>query len=323
MSELTKRDNFMRAVRRQNPEWVPMNFEWTPEMDPIFKLKIGDADPQEHYDFDLRILGFVEPNCTSDFAEIANSNDPADVDKHDWLALADNSRYEWMPGEVKAYHERGLPVMAGGSNFFENFRGVLGFERFMLEMAEGSPIVKRIFERATEAEIKSAENVTRSGCDIFRCSADFGTQRGPMFSLSMFKEYFFPMMKETIAAAKRVNPDVVVFYHSCGNIEQFIDLFVEAGVDILDPIQPESMDIFELKRRYGNVLTFHGGIGIQSTLLYGTPQEVKDTVKRTIEVMGQGGGYVCAPSHTLQDDIPWENIMAFVEAAREYSGGIA
>ena len=109
----------------------------------------------------------------------------------------------------------------------------------------------------------------------------------------MFKEYFFPMMKEVIAAAKCVNPDVLVFYHSCGNIEPLVDLFIEAGVDILDPIQPETMDIYELKRRYGRALCFHGGIGIQSTLLYGTPREVRDTVRKTIDAMAEGGGYIC------------------------------
>jgi len=319
VSSPTKRENFLRAVRRQSPEWVPMNFEWTPEMESIFKEKIGDVDVQEHFDSDLRILPFVEPSITAEFCELRDSYDAADVDNYDWRALAGPARYEWMAAEVKKYQDRGYPVMAGGANFWENFRDALGYERSLLEMAEGSVMIKRIFERATEAEILSAEHVTRSGCDVFRCSADFGTQRGPLVSLSIFKEYFHPMMKQVIAAAKRVNPDVLVFYHSRGDVMQFIELFIDAGVDILDPLQPETMDIFEIKRRFGDVLSFHGGIGIQSVLVAGTPAEVRETVKKTIEAMGEGGGYVCAPSHTLQDDIPWENILAFVDAANKYS----
>jgi uroporphyrinogen decarboxylase len=97
-----------------------------------------------------------------------------------------------------------------------------------------------------------------------------------------------------------------------------IDGFLEAGIDILDPCQPECMDVFALKRRYGKVLTFHGGIGVQSVLPNGTPDEVKDMVRRTIDIMNEGGGYLCSSSHSLGQDIPWQNILAFVEAVREY-----
>ena len=97
-----------------------------------------------------------------------------------------------------------------------------------------------------------------------------------------------------------------------------IDGFIEAGIDIMDPCQPEAMDIFELKRRYGKVLTFHGGIGVQSVLPGGTPEQVRDTVRKTIDIMGDGGGYLCSSSHCLGRDIPWRNIMAFAETVMEY-----
>ena len=78
------------------------------------------------------------------------------------------------------------------------------------------------------------------------------------------------------------------------------------------------MDIFELKRRYGKVLSFHGGIGVQSVLPHGTVQEVKDMVRKTIDIMDEGGGYICSPSHALRPEIPWENFMAVVEVIKEY-----
>ena len=134
----------------------------------------------------------------------------------------------------------------------------------------------------------------------------------------MWRKYIFPVMHGCIKAAKDIKPDILISYHSCGDVSTLIEDFIEAGIDILDPCQPEAMDIFDLKQRYGDVLTFRGGIGVQSVLPYGTPQEVRDKVRQTIDVMDDGGGYLCSTSHNLRPEIPWKNIMAMVETVREY-----
>ena len=106
--------------------------------------------------------------------------------------------------------------------------------------------------------------------------------------------------------------------HSDGVIDPIIPELIEIGVDILNPVQPECMDPVQLKREYGNELAFWGTIGTQTTMPFGTPEEVKAVVKERIETVGQGGGLLLAPTHVIEPDVPWENVVAFFEAVEEY-----
>lgn len=106
-----------------------------------------------------------------------------------------------------------------------------------------------------------------------------------------------------------------VLHHSCGHIVPVIGDLIELGLDILHPIQPEAMDIFDLKRRFGPHLTFCGGLGTQDLLPRGTPQQVRDEVRRLKDGMG-GGGYILEPGITLQADLPLANLLAMIDEAR-------
>ena len=108
-----------------------------------------------------------------------------------------------------------------------------------------------------------------------------------------------------------------VWVHSCGNIQAIIPCLLEMGLDVLNPVQPEAMDLGTLKRDYGNQLTFWGGISTQRALPFGSPGEVKAETRRVRDLMSQGGGYILAPAQDIQGDVPAENIMALIEAAKE------
>ena len=108
-----------------------------------------------------------------------------------------------------------------------------------------------------------------------------------------------------------------VWIHSCGNIELLIPSLIEMGVDALNPVQPEAMDIQLLKEKYGDKLSFWGGVSTQQTLPYGTPEEVKAEARKTKEMMSQNGGYIFAPGQEIQGDVPAENILALIEVAKE------
>ena len=121
-----------------------------------------------------------------------------------------------------------------------------------------------------------------------------------------------------IDAAREVKPDLIVFYHSCGYVEPMIPYLIEAGIDVLNPIQPECMDFGEIYQKYGDRLSFHGTIGTQSIMPFGTPEEVKAQVKKNLDIAGKKGGLFVAPTHMIEPEVPWENILAYVEACREY-----
>lgn len=354
--EISVRENFLKAARRQQPAWVPLDFGMSRGALRQFHEQAGeDTDPGAYFKFDGAWLGptgtrrpapdwrklyyndgslpegaTIDPESGTahlynpasddqmDFFPLRNITTAKEVDDYPWPDAAAPYRYENLAEKVAQKQREDHAVFVGGFGFFENTWNLRGFEQLMIDMAEDSPVARRLFERLHESNVAKAELLAKSGADILQCGSDVATQRGPLMSPAMWRQYVFPLMRDAIRAAKKINPDILVIYHSCGNVSSMIDGFLEAGIDILDPCQPECMDIFELKRRYGKVLTFHGGIGVQSVLPNGTPDEVKDMVRRTIDVMGEGGGYLCSSSHNLRPDIPWRNILAFVEAVREY-----
>jgi uroporphyrinogen decarboxylase len=137
-------------------------------------------------------------------------------------------------------------------------------------------------------------------------------------SLPMWRKWFKPRLAKVWAAAKRINPDLLISYHTDGYVEPFIPELIEIGLDVLNPVQPECMDPAEIKSKFGNHLAFFGTIGTQTTLPFGTPDDVRREVKTRIETVGHNGGLVLAPSHLVEPDVPWENLMAFFEAAEQY-----
>jgi uroporphyrinogen decarboxylase len=101
-------------------------------------------------------------------------------------------------------------------------------------------------------------------------------------------------------------------------VTELIPELIDAGIDVLNPIQPECMDAVEIFKEYAGSLAFNGSIGTQTTMPFATPQEVKDTVKRNLDAVGESGGLLCCPTHMLEPEVPWENIEAYAEACREY-----
>ena len=143
------------------------------------------------------------------------------------------------------------------------------------------------------------------------------TQKGPLMSRELYGRFFKENMKKIIQAGKEINPDVFFFRHCDGKVENIIDDFIEEGIDILNPVQPECNDLAAIYEKYGDRLIFWGGIGTQSTMPFGTPQQVREAVANVQKVLGGRGALVIAPSHILEPEVPWENVVAFIEAVRE------
>jgi len=160
----------------------------------------------------------------------------------------------------------------------------------------------------------------KSGIDILQLGDDIASQRGMILSAEMWRDWLKPRLAQVITAAKSVNPDVLICYHSDGNPTAVVPDLIEIGVDILNPIQPECMDPVHLKTEFGDRLSFWGCIGTQSVFPFGTATEVRETVRHLVDTVGKGGGLLLAPTHMVEPEVPWENILAFVDAAKEGSG---
>jgi uroporphyrinogen decarboxylase len=116
---------------------------------------------------------------------------------------------------------------------------------------------------------------------------------------------------------RSINPDIQIWYHSDGNITDIIPELIDIGVTILNPLQPECLDIHKLKQEYGKHLVFDGTVGTQTTMPFGTPDEVRRVIRERKEKLGQDGALILSPTHVLEPEVPIENILAFVEACRE------
>ena len=132
-----------------------------------------------------------------------------------------------------------------------------------------------------------------------------------------YVEWIKPRLAKVIQRAKEIKPDIIVFYHSCGYVEPLIPHLIEAGIDVLNPVQPECMDFEEIFKKYGDKVAFHGTIGTQSTMPFGTPEDVKAAVKRNLDIAGPKGGLLVAPTHLLEPEVPLDNVVAYVEACRD------
>jgi uroporphyrinogen decarboxylase len=220
---------------------------------------------------------------------------------------------------VDAWHQDGLAV-AGflQQTLFELAWEMRGMEELLVDFYFNKAFAEVLLERITHVRMAMAASLCRAGVDILRLGDDLGTQRALLMDRKTWQEMLKPRLKRIIDAARRVNSDVLIFFHSDGFIEPIIEDLIEIGVDVLNPIQPECMDIVSLKAKFGDQLSFWGGVGTQTTMPFGTPAEVKEEVRRVIEVVGYDGGLLISPSHALQPDVPWENVVSFFEAVAEY-----
>ena len=146
----------------------------------------------------------------------------------------------------------------------------------------------------------------------------FDKLRSTMIDVGFWERWLKPRLAKVISSAREVNPDVLIFYHSCGHVTPFIDQLIEIGVDILNPVQPESMSFDEVYDQYGKRISFWGTLGTQKLLPFGTAEDVYKTTISRLERCGDKGGIVIGPTHMVEPEVPWENLTAIVEAAKEF-----
>jgi uroporphyrinogen decarboxylase len=191
-------------------------------------------------------------------------------------------------------------------------------EELMMDMMMEDEKATVLLDKITEFACSKAKSYAEAGADILSLGDDIGTQETIMMDVRLWEQWLKPRLAKVIDAARAVNPDVLIFYHSCGYIVPFIDQLVEVGVDILNPIQPECMSFDKIHDRHGNHLSFWGTIGTQELLPYGTPRQVKETTLSRLEKCGNQGGIVVGPTHMVEPEVQWDNLMAIIEAVKEF-----
>ena len=201
---------------------------------------------------------------------------------------------------------------------FETAWALRGLDKLMMDFLVNEELANRILDIPFEYHLIAGKKLVELGVDIIWTGDDVGGQNNMLISPEVWRKYLKPRMSRLFTELKKINPELKIAYHSDGNIYPILDDLVEIGLDILNPVQPKSMDLYFLKEKYGEKLSFFGTIDIQETLPFGTKKEIEDEVKNRIKIMAQNGGFIIAPTHHVQIDTSLENFYFFWNSVDKY-----
>ena len=232
----------------------------------------------------------------------------------------DKADWSFLPREVAAIQARGLTAQVWMEcTVWETAWYLRRMDLLMIDMAAEDEKAVFLLDKITDLACFRAARYAEAGADILALGDDLGMQRSIMMSREMYRTWLKPRLKRVIDAAKAIKPDIIIQYHSCGYVTPLIPDLIEAGIDVLNPVQPECMDVEQVLGEFGGRISFNGTIGTQTTMPFGRPQEVRATVRRNLQLAGRRGGLLCCPTHMLEPEVPWENVEAYVEACRTWS----
>ncbi|MCC6416183.1 MAG: hypothetical protein IT582_09765 [Opitutaceae bacterium] len=244
----------------------------------------------------------------------------AQLERLPWPDTSDPAHYAALRRKLEQIHTRGKVSFAGMEcTCFEIAWYVRGMDNLFQDLAEGNGIADWLLDWFTQRSCHVVSEFARAGVDLIGLGDDIGMQTGMMMSVPTWRKHLKPRLAKVIAAARAAsgNRKVWVHYHSDGNIKEVIPELIEIGVDILNPVQPECMDTAELVRLYGDRLAFSGMVGTQSTMPFGTPDDVRRRVREIAALHRDHGARVMiAPTHVIEPDVSFENILAFVQEAK-------
>lgn len=246
---------------------------------------------------------------------LRGSFDDVRFGEYPWPDLDQAERFAAVPDQVAAWQRAGLAVTAYAGSVFERAWSIRGFEDLMADLLHAPARAHALLERTAHFQQFAARQFARAGADIIVTGDDVAGQTGLLMQPRTWREFLKPHLAATVRVVKETNPDARVFYHCDGDVTALIPELIDIGIDILNPIQPECMNPAEVKRAFGDRLAFFGSVSVQRTMPLGTPADVRTEVKDRIRVLGAGGGFILSPAHVLGPEVPWDNIVAFFDAA--------
>ena len=261
------------------------------------------------------------------YAPLAHAETPADVDAFVWPDPWTEREEQWLKQEVQRLHQgtdkalfAGLPMFV--CSFFELSLVLWGFENFMMKLATERDLVEHWFDVKLAHDLAILEKflaVAGPYIEAIQMNDDLGTQESLQISPRLYRELIKPRQRQWIEFVKARTP-AKVFIHCDGAIEPLLPDFIEIGIDVINPLQTSArgMDPQIIKQKYGRDLAFWGGgVETQTTLPFGTMEDVRREVRERMKLLSQGGGYVFAPIHNIQPDIPPEKVLAIFDTAAE------
>ncbi len=332
---MNKRELVLAVLSHEQTDKIPYNIGFTkPALDkmkefyndPVFASKLGnyfsilDCEPENGWqeikpdiwkdqfgvewdrsvDKDIGVVcnQLITPENIDDF-EFPDPDDPSRYNKYEKIVQTDKDNFY---------------IVNHGFSLFERAWTLAGMENIFMYMISDKNFVNSLLDKILDFNLKIIENVCAHNIDAMMFGDDWGQQTGLLMGPDLWREFIKPRVKQMYQLVKSKNK--FVFIHSCGKVQEVFPDLSECGLDVFNPFQPEVMDVFEMKKKYGSDLSFYGGISIQKSLPYATVSQVKDEVRQLLDVVGKNGGYIAAPSHSIPRDAKPENIAAMIEVLK-------
>lgn len=353
---MTSKERVLTALHRSEPDRVPLNYASNPASDARLKKHfglVGDDNEGLRQALGIDFRGvhapYAGPKLHADIPERGVQVDDWGIHRR-WVEHPSGGYWDycdfplreataeevaaWPMPDPGAFDYSGIAetcrrwrdyaVFCGGPGVGDviNSTGMLrSMEQTLVDLISDDPAGLLLAQRRAAIYLGIMERTLEAadgGIDLLWMGEDLGTQLAPMISLELYRRHIRPIHQRFIDLAKRFEIPVIV--HTCGASSWVYDDFIEMGVSAVDTLQPEAagMDPKTLKKRFGDRLAFHGCISTAGPLATGTPEAVRETCRRTLEIMMPGGGYCMAPTHSIQDNTPLANVLAMYEAGQTF-----
>ncbi len=222
-------------------------------------------------------------------------------------------RYTDLQEKVRRFKGHYMIQIETG-NIFRDAWELRGFDQFLMDIRLEPAFVSCLLERVTEYKIAEVRRLVENGADIIQMAGDVASEKNMLISPRWWRSEIKPRLARVIAECRR--PGVYFYFHSDGAMQAVLPDLIEIGFNIVDPLQPECMDVEAIKRTYGASFSMHSTLSSQHTLPFGTPEDVRKEVRNRVRTCGSDGGLIIAPSNIVQHDVPLENLLALYDEVR-------
>jgi len=334
---MTKREIVRKVLDGERPPYVPWSFGFTVEAKAKLVAHFGRADLEDVLQNHLLNLGaeigfFTDlgsDRVRDHFGVIWDRTIDKDIGNVEGCTLpeptlagyqfpnpVEDRYYADIPTKLARYGDR-FRVFQVGFSLYERAWTLRGWENLAMDFLDHPRFVHELLNAIADWNIAQIGEALKYDIDAIYFGDDWGQQRGLQMGPALWHEFIYPALKRMYGFVRKEGRYVMI--HSCGDVDELFDDLIEIGLNCFNPFQPEVMDVDALMARYRGRLAFHGGLSTQRTLPYGTVEDVRRETAHLLE-LGREGGYIFAPAHDVEGDVPLENMLAFIEMVQAQPG---
>ena len=340
MSRMSKREVVRQVLDGRRPPYVPWSMGFTKEAQEKLRQHYGRDDlevPLENHLLRLGSdVGFFTELGQHRFRDVFGVVWDRTIDRdignvqgcvlpeptlsgYEFPDPLDRRFFEDIPERIERFGGR-FRVFQIGFSLYERAWTLRGLENLLIDFHEQPAFVDELFGAIADYNVAQIREALKHDIDAVYFGDDWGQQRGLQMGPRLWRRFIYPALRRMCGVVRRAGKFVMI--HSCGDVDELFDDLVGAGLSCFNPFQPEVMEVGTLLPAYRGRLAFHGGLSTQKTLPFGTVEDVRAETRRLLE-LGREGGYIFAPAHDVEGDVPLENMLAFIEIVQNQPGYLA